>query len=233
MLDCDCDGFRADPSSLPPGSRRPQDHGNVRQSSMHASCEPSASSSSSRLALAAPARADEAALRAIVAKFATAKGFRRSRRSCASSARPAIRPSRRPLTALSEGNLSFRKSDAPGLHRARRRAQSVEPARPVTGEPAGEAAKAELTKIKVNNGAAPRHPRRARHADARLRPIRPCGSPRPKTCSAIPIRRRSPRSTRRSPRRPMPASRRGSSRRAPRPCWSPILPRPTSSRRST
>ena len=103
------------------------------------------------LALAAPARADEAVLRTIVAKFATAKGFPAIEavvRELGATGDPNVEKA---LTALSEGNLSVRKSDAQ-VFVVQGAGASVSLLDPVTAEPVGEAAKADLTKIKVNNG---------------------------------------------------------------------------------
>ena len=94
--------------------------------------------------------ADEAALRTIIAKFATAKGFPAIEAVVRELARPAIRRSRRPLAALADGNLYVRKSDAQ-VFVGKEAGASVSLLDPMSGEPAGEAAKADITKIKVNN----------------------------------------------------------------------------------
>ena len=60
--------------------------------------------------------------------------------------------SRRPLAALAEGDLYFRKSDS-AVFIGTEAGADVKLARPADRrEPAGEAAKAEITKVKVNNG---------------------------------------------------------------------------------
>jgi urea transport system permease protein len=103
------------------------------------------------LAIAASARADEAALKAIIAKFATAKGFPAIEavvRELGATGDPAVEKA---LTALSEGALSARKADAQ-VFVVREAAAAISLFDPITGEAAGQAAKAELTKIKVNNG---------------------------------------------------------------------------------
>ena len=102
-------------------------------------------------ALAAPARADEAALRAIVAKFATAKGFPAIEavvRELGATGDPAVEKA---LTALSEGALSVRKADKQ-VFIVEEAGGEISLFDPITGEAAGQAAKGELTKIKVNNG---------------------------------------------------------------------------------
>ncbi len=98
----------------------------------------------------APASADEAELRSIVAKFATAKGFPATEaivRELAATGDPAVE---RPLVALSEGDLLFRTADRL-VFMGRESGRTVQLLDPLTGEPSGEAAKAEITKIKVNN----------------------------------------------------------------------------------
>ena len=102
-------------------------------------------------ALAAPARADEAALKAIIAKFATAKGFPAIEavvRELGATGDPTVEKA---LTALSEGALSVRKADSQ-VFIVKEAGAAISLFDPITGEAAGQAAKAELTKIKVNNG---------------------------------------------------------------------------------
>ena len=106
---------------------------------------------SCRYRLVAPAHADEAALRTIIAKFATAKGF------------PAIEAVVRELGAT--GDPAVEKAADRAFRRQSLHPQSRQPVfivkeaganvsllDPLTGEAAGEAAKADMTKIKVNNG---------------------------------------------------------------------------------
>jgi urea transport system permease protein len=103
------------------------------------------------LQLALTARADEAALREIIAKFAAAKGFPAIEavvRELGATGDPAVE---QVLTALSEGNLSIRKSDSQ-VFIVKEEGSGVGLLDPLTGEPAGEAQKSELTKVKVNNG---------------------------------------------------------------------------------
>ena len=152
-----------------------------------------------------PARADEAALQDDHRQIRHRQGISgdRGRRARARRDRRSRRSKRR-LTALSEGNLSVRKSDAQ-VFIVKEAGASVSLFDPLSGEPAGEAAKAETHQDQGQQRAAPRHPRRAGHADARLaRPGRAARRRRnhvPQSRS----RRHSPRSMRRSPRRPTPS----------------------------
>jgi urea transport system permease protein len=97
-----------------------------------------------------PASADEAALRPIIAKFAAAKNFKATEavvQELAATGDPAVE---RPLAALAEGDLYFRKSDS-AVFIGREARQAIKLADPLTGEEAGEEPKAAFTKIKVNN----------------------------------------------------------------------------------
>ncbi|EHK55861.1 urea ABC transporter permease [Mesorhizobium alhagi CCNWXJ12-2] len=99
---------------------------------------------------ASPAHADEAALRPIIAKFAAAKNFKATEavvQELAATGDPAVE---RPLAALAEGDLYFRKSDS-AVFIGREARQAIKLADPLTGEEAGEEPKAAFTKIKVNN----------------------------------------------------------------------------------
>ncbi len=103
------------------------------------------------LAVATMARADEAALRVVIAKFAEAKSFPATEavvRELVATADAAVE---RPLKALSDGNLYVRKADKAVfiVDDTTTQAKLLDP---LTGEAAGEAAKADLVKIKVNNG---------------------------------------------------------------------------------
>ena len=101
-------------------------------------------------ALVAPASADEAELRSVIAKLATVKGFPATQaivKELAASGDPAVE---KPLLALSEGDLVFRKADNQ-VFIDKESGQTVQLLDPLTAEPVGEAAKAEITKIKVNN----------------------------------------------------------------------------------
>jgi len=94
--------------------------------------------------------ADEAAIRAGLAKFATAKGFAQIEavvRELGATGDPAVS---KPLAALAEGNLYIRKSDD-AIFIASETADSLALIDPVTGASAGTAAKGELTKVRVNN----------------------------------------------------------------------------------
>jgi urea transport system permease protein len=95
-------------------------------------------------------RADEAELRAIISKFAAAKNFAEIESvagELAATGDPAVA---RTLEALADGKLQFRKSDRAVFVVAGSGA-NLQLADPLTGDPAGEAAKATLEKIKVNN----------------------------------------------------------------------------------
>jgi len=101
--------------------------------------------------LALAASADEAALRAIIAKFAAVKGFPAIEavvRELGATGDPTVEKA---LAALSQGDLSFRKSDAQ-VFIVKEAGSSVSLLDPLTGESVGEAKKSELTKVKVNNG---------------------------------------------------------------------------------
>ena len=103
------------------------------------------------LVVVAPAQADEAALRTIIAKFATAKGFPAIEavvRELGATGDPLVQNA---LTALSEGDLSVRKADSQ-VFIVKEAGANVSLLDPISGAPAGEAAKTELTKVKVNNG---------------------------------------------------------------------------------
>ena len=102
------------------------------------------------LAFVAPASADEAALRAIIAKFAEAKNFQATEQVVRQLAATGDAAVERPLKALSDGNLYFRKADAVAFI-GKEEGQTIVLADPLNGENAGEAAKTEMTKVKVNN----------------------------------------------------------------------------------
>ncbi len=101
-------------------------------------------------AFATPAVSDEAGLRATIAKFATAKNFPETEaivRELAAAGDPSVE---RPLLALAEGNLYFRKADKAVFIGAETGA-TVKLSDPLTGADSGEAQKSEVTKVKVNN----------------------------------------------------------------------------------
>ncbi len=96
------------------------------------------------------AHADEASLRATVAKFATAKSFKDTEavvRELAATGDPQVE---RPLAALSEGNLAFRKADKAVFILSNEGGFAI--LDPLTGAKAGEGKSSEFTKVKVNNG---------------------------------------------------------------------------------
>ncbi|TPI42287.1 urea ABC transporter permease subunit UrtB [Mesorhizobium sp. B3-1-6] len=98
-----------------------------------------------------PSKAAEADLRASIAKFATATGFSATEavvHELAASGDPAVE---RPLSALADGNLYIRKGDSQ-VFVGKEAGDNIELLDPLSGENAAEAAKADLTKIKVNNG---------------------------------------------------------------------------------
>lgn len=95
-------------------------------------------------------RADEAVVRAGLAKFATAKGFgevEAAVRELAATGDPAVS---KPLAALSEGNLYVRKSDA-AVFIATSNGETLSLADPLTGAEAGTAKAGEMAKVRVNN----------------------------------------------------------------------------------
>jgi urea transport system permease protein len=98
----------------------------------------------------APAFADEAGLRAIVAKFAAVKNFPDTEAVVKELAGRGDPLAERPLVALADGNLAFRKSDN-AVFIVRETGQGAALLDPLTGMSAGEAAKADYTKIRVNN----------------------------------------------------------------------------------
>ena len=102
------------------------------------------------LCLAGMAAADDAAIRAGLAKLATAKGFAEIEavvRELGATGDPAVA---KPLGALADGNLYVRKSDS-AVFIGSEAGGSLALLDPVTGSAAGTAAKGEMTKIRVNN----------------------------------------------------------------------------------
>jgi urea transport system permease protein len=96
------------------------------------------------------ARADESALRAIIAKFAAAKGFPAIEavvRELGATGDPEVEKA---LSALSDGNLSVRKADSQ-IFILREDGAAMTLLDPLTIEPAGQAEKSALSKVKVNN----------------------------------------------------------------------------------
>ena len=158
--------------------------------------------------------------RAIIAKFATAKGFPAIEavvRELGATGDPAVETA---LDSARAKAISTSARPTAQVFIVKEAGASVSLIDPLTRRAGRRGGQGRAHQDQGQQRPARRHPRRARHADA--------GAPDPavrlaaaETCSAIPIRPRSPRSTRRSPRRPTPRSRRGSSRRARRPCSSP------------
>ncbi|RWC49493.1 MAG: urea ABC transporter permease subunit UrtB [Mesorhizobium sp.] len=102
------------------------------------------------LATMSSSGAGETDLRGIIAKFATAKGFSEIGavvHELAAAGDPAVE---RPLAALADGNLYVRKADSL-VFAGKEAGESVQLFDPLSGEASGEAAKDDITKIKVNN----------------------------------------------------------------------------------
>ncbi|TPK30421.1 urea ABC transporter permease subunit UrtB [Mesorhizobium sp. B2-5-3] len=102
------------------------------------------------LATLSSSDAGEADLRGIIAKFAAAKGFSETGavvHDLAATGDPAVE---RPLAALADGNLYIRKIDSL-VFVGKEGGELVQLFDPLSGEPSGEAAKDDITKIKVNN----------------------------------------------------------------------------------
>jgi urea transport system permease protein len=101
------------------------------------------------LTAAIPSRADEASLRATIAKFATAKNFNETAAIVTELATSGDPAAARVLESLSEGDLQVRKSDQSVV--IAKGSGTLKLADPVSGAEIGEAKAAELSKIKVNN----------------------------------------------------------------------------------
>ncbi|MEI9409843.1 urea ABC transporter permease subunit UrtB [Mesorhizobium salmacidum] len=102
------------------------------------------------LAMLSSSGAGEADLRATIAKFATAKGFSDIGavvHELTATGDPTVE---RPLSALADGNLYIRKADSL-LFVGKEAGESVQLFDPLGSEASGEAAKDDVTKIKVNN----------------------------------------------------------------------------------
>ncbi|MCA0001120.1 MULTISPECIES: urea ABC transporter permease subunit UrtB [unclassified Mesorhizobium] len=102
------------------------------------------------LATLSSSGAGEADLRGIIAKFAAAKGFSETGavvHDLAATGDPAVE---RPLAALADGNLYIRKIDSL-VFVGKEGGERVQLFDPLSGKPSGEAAKDDITKIKVNN----------------------------------------------------------------------------------
>ncbi|TPK59618.1 urea ABC transporter permease subunit UrtB [Mesorhizobium sp. B2-4-19] len=94
--------------------------------------------------------AAEADLRGLIAKFATAKGFSETGSAIHELAATGDPVVERPLAALADGNLYIRKADSL-VFVGKEAGESVQLSDPLSGEASGEAAKGDITKIKVNN----------------------------------------------------------------------------------
>ncbi len=96
------------------------------------------------------ALADDASIRATIARFASAKNFNETSqvvRDLAATGDTRLEPL---LMALGEGNVAFRKSDA-AVFIIKEQGAVAALSDPLTGEAAGEEPKAGYTKVKVNN----------------------------------------------------------------------------------
>ncbi|MFH1796120.1 MAG: urea ABC transporter permease subunit UrtB [Pseudomonadota bacterium] len=98
----------------------------------------------------ATALADDASIRATIAKFATARNFSETGEIVRELAATGDARVERLLLALGEGDVAFRKSDS-AVFIVRETGQTASLLDPLTGEAAGEAPKAAYTKVKVNN----------------------------------------------------------------------------------
>ncbi len=96
------------------------------------------------------AQADDDAIRATISRFADSKNFRETEQIVRDLAATGDVRVERSLSALSDGNLSFRKSDKQ-VFIAPERGQTATLFDPLTGEAAGEEPKGGFTKVKVNN----------------------------------------------------------------------------------
>jgi len=99
----------------------------------------------------AHAQTDETALRGIIAQFADARNFRETEQVVRDLAATGDAAVARVLNALSDGNVSFRKTDK-AVFIISERGGKVTLFDPISGENAGEATGGEITKVKVNNG---------------------------------------------------------------------------------
>jgi len=100
--------------------------------------------------LAAPARADEAALREALAGFGTARGFPEITATVGRIAATGEPSAALALQALADGNLYIRKSDK-AVFIAEKRGADFALLDPVTGAETGTATSAEMEKVRVNN----------------------------------------------------------------------------------
>lgn len=102
------------------------------------------------MALAVPASADEAELRTIIAKFASAKNFSATQsvvRELAVTGDPVVE---KPLMALSNGDLVVRDADR-AVFIGKETGTTVKLLDPLTADVAGGVSKSEVSKVKVNN----------------------------------------------------------------------------------
>jgi len=97
-----------------------------------------------------PALADDAALRATIAKFSTARNFNETSQVVRELAASGDTRIERLLVALGEGNVAIRKADG-AVFVVREQGQAGTLSDPLTGEAAGEEPKAGYSKVRVNN----------------------------------------------------------------------------------
>src|SRR4051794_6254772 len=102
------------------------------------------------LATLSSSDAGEADLRAIIAKFATAKGFSEIGAVVHDLAATGDSLVEHPLSALADGNLYIREADSL-VFVGKEAGESVQLFDPLSSEASGEAAKDDVAKIKVNN----------------------------------------------------------------------------------
>jgi len=103
------------------------------------------------IVVALPARADEAASRAVLAKFAEARGFSQIEaivRELGAAGDPSVAKA---LAALGNGNLYIRKSDD-AIFIGADSGSSIALTDTLTGAEAGSVPKDQVTKVRVNNG---------------------------------------------------------------------------------
>ncbi|YBV97626.1 urea ABC transporter permease subunit UrtB [Phyllobacteriaceae bacterium JZ32] len=102
------------------------------------------------IVMAAPARADDAALRSMLNGLADADGFAAIEKIVGELAATGDPKTERALDALSSGDLYVRKADKT-VFIGKRKSGGYLLSDPLTGEAAGEAKRTEVEKIKVNN----------------------------------------------------------------------------------
>ncbi|BCH24700.1 urea ABC transporter permease subunit UrtB [Mesorhizobium sp. L-8-3] len=97
-----------------------------------------------------PANAGEAELRTAISKFAGVRNFQATEAVVLELAATGDAKVERSLASLADGALYFRKADG-GVFIGKEKGAAVELLDPLTGDTVGEAGKAEVAKIKINN----------------------------------------------------------------------------------